>query len=210
MKLPKIANSNALRRPRIQHVVAASFIAIAMANSVDVSAAAPAPKLPAHHASPSELDALFAALAKAQNDEDAKPIEDKIMAAFLSSGSATADLLMTRAAAALAAHDVDTAKKLIASVTEIKPDYAEAWHQRGIMQAASGDDQGAMFCLEKAVSLNPRQFEAMAELAGKMEEYGDKPGALKLYRKALALDPHFGDLPRKVRALEHELEGESL
>jgi hypothetical protein len=43
-----------------------------------------------------------------------------------------------------------------------------------------------------------------------MEEYGDKAGALKLYRKALALDPHFGDLPRKVRALEHEVEGESL
>jgi hypothetical protein len=50
----------------------------------------------------------------------------------------------------------------------------------------------------------------MAELAGKMEEYGDKPGALKLYRRALALDPHFGDLARKVRALEHEVEGESL
>jgi tetratricopeptide (TPR) repeat protein len=157
-----------------------------------------------------EIDALFSALARTDNEEDAKAIEDKIMAAFLNSGSPTVDLLMTRAAAALEAHDIDTAKKLIASVTEIKPDFAEAWHQRGIMQAEAGDDQGAMFCLEKAVTLNPRQFEAIAELAGKVEEYGDKPGALKLYRKALALDPHFDDLARKVRALEHEVEGESL
>jgi tetratricopeptide (TPR) repeat protein len=174
------------------------------------NSAGAAPKPALHHASPSEIDALFAALAKADNDEDAKGIEEKIMGAFLSSGSPTVDLLMTRAAAALAVHDTDMAQKLIASVTEIRPDYAEAWHQRGIMQAAAGDDQGAMFCLEKAVSLNPRQFEAMAELAGKMEEYGDKPGALKLYRRALALDPHFGDLARKVRSLEHEVEGESL
>src|SRR5262249_7020539 len=117
---------------------------------------AAAPKLPARHASAGEIDALFAALAKAGNEEEAKPIEDKIAAAFLHSGSATVDLLMTRAAAAAHAGETNTAKKLIASVTEIKPDYAEGWHQRGIMLADADDDQGAMFCLEKTVTLNPR------------------------------------------------------
>jgi Flp pilus assembly protein TadD len=210
MKFIGIVSSNASRTACIQYVVAAVCVALSLAAAVDVAAAVPTPKPAPHHVSPSELDALFAALGKAENDEEAKPIEDKIMAAFLRSGSATVDLLMNRAAAALQAGDADRAKKLIASVTEIQPDYAEAWHQRGIMQAAAGDDQGAMFCLEKAVTLNPRQFEAIAELAAKVEEYGDKPGALKLYRKALALDPHFDDLARKVRALEHEVEGESL
>ena len=211
MKFAKDMKTTASRPLRIQDVVVGAFIAIALVASIPVTAAVPTPpKLAPRHASPSELDALFAALGKVENDEEAKPIEERILAAFLSSGSPTADLLMTRAAAALVAHDLDTAKKLIASVTEIRPDFAEAWHQRGIMQDAAGDDQGAMFCLEKTISLNPRQFEAMAELAGKMEEYGDKAGALKLYRKALALDPHYGDLARKVRALEHEVEGESL
>ncbi|HEY1638925.1 MAG TPA: hypothetical protein VGF62_10405, partial [Rhizomicrobium sp.] len=106
--------------------------------------------------------------------------------------------------------DVATGKKLVASVTGIAPDYAEGWHQRAEMQAEAGDDQGAMFCLSKTVALNPRHFEAMAELAGLIGEYGDKPGALRLYRKALALDPHFDDVARKVRALEHAVEGESL
>jgi tetratricopeptide (TPR) repeat protein len=210
MKFTEILTSNSSHLLRIHDVAVAAGLAAFLAAGGQVASAAAGLKPPAHHASPSEIDALFSALAKTDNEEDAKGIEEKIMAAFLSSGSATVDLLMTRAAAALEAHDIDTAKKLIASITEIKPDYAEAWHQRGIMQAEAGDDQGAMFCLERAVTLNPRQFEAMAELAGKMEEYGDKPGALKLYRKALALDPHFGDLARKVRALEHEVEGESL
>jgi Flp pilus assembly protein TadD len=78
------------------------------------------------------------------------------------------------------------------------------------MLAEAGDDQGAMFCLQRTVTLNPRHFEALAELAGKVEEYGDKPAALRLYRKALALDPQMEGIARTVRALEHEVEGESL
>lgn len=175
------------------------------------SAASAAPTL--HTLPPakaSEIDRLFAALSQVDNDEEAKPIEDRIMAAFLRSGSPTVDLLMARAASALEGKDGDTAKKLLASVNDIAPDYAEAWHQRGVLQADSGDDEGAMFCLEKSIELNPRNFEAIAELGSQLEEYGDKPGALKLYRKALALDPHYGGIARKVRALEQQVEGESL
>src|SRR5256885_6314195 len=184
--------------------------ALAIAGLFLVSAASAAPKPPAHRPAPGELDSLFAALAKAESDEEAKPIEEKILTTFLHSGSPTVDLLMSRAGAALQAGDVATGKKLVASVTGIAPDYAEGWHQRAEMQAEAGDDQGAMFCLSKTVALNPRQFEALAELAGLVDEYGGKPAALRLYRKALALDPHFDDIARKVRALEHAVEGESL
>src|SRR5437868_10383234 len=142
MKSAKIWKTTAPHPRRIQHVVAPACVAFSLAAASDVTAAVPTTKPTPHHASPSEIDALFSALAKAENDEEAKSIEEKIIGAFLSSGSATVDLLMTRAGAALEAGDSDTAKKLIASVTEIKPDYAEAWHQRGIMQAAAGDDQG--------------------------------------------------------------------
>jgi tetratricopeptide (TPR) repeat protein len=172
--------------------------------------ASAAPKPPAHRPAPGELDSLFVALSQAESEEEAKPIEEKILTGFLRSGSPTADLLMSRAAAALQAGDGTTARKLVASVTGIAPDYAEGWHQRAEMQAEAGDDQGAMFCLQKTVVLNPRHFEALAELAGLVEEYGDKPAALRLYRKALALDPHFDDIARKVRALEHAVEGQSL
>jgi tetratricopeptide (TPR) repeat protein len=157
-----------------------------------------------------EINRLFTALSKIDNDEEAKPIEDKIMSAFLRSGSPTVDLLMSRAASALQAKDGGTANKLLASVNDIAPDFAEAWHQRGVLQSDAGDDEGAMFCLEKAIELNPRNFEAITELASQLEEYGDKPGALKLYRKAMALDPHFGGVARKVRELTQQVEGESL
>lgn len=185
--------------------IAALFLSALLA----AGAAAAAPKH-ASNASPSEVDALFAALGKAQSEDEAKPIEEKILTTFLRSGSPTVDLLMTRAAASLHAGDIATGRKLVAAVTNVAPDYAEGWHQRAEMLAEAGDDQGAMFCLQKTVTLNPRHFEALAELAGKVEEYGDKPAALRLYRKALALDPQMEGIARTVRALEHEVEGESL
>jgi len=186
------------------------LLAVVLASVLAASSTWAAPKPRAHHVSPGELDALFGALAKAQSEEEAKPLEDKILEAFFHSNSPTVDVLMARAAAALHGGAGDTARKLIAAVTNVAPNYAEGWHQRAEMLADAGDDQGALFCLQKTVTLNPRQFEALTELGNLVEEYGDKPAALRLYRRAQALDPYFGDVARKVRALEHAVEGESL
>jgi len=161
-------------------------------------------------ASAKQLDHLFSELAQANSTEDAKPIEDQILALFTQSGSPSVDLLMTRALAAEQAGDRDTARKLLDSVTEIAPDFAEGWHERGELQAASGDDEGAMLSLQKAVALNPREFAAMAELADMLADYGDKPGALAMYRKALALDPKMQDVERRVRELSRDVEGQGI
>lgn len=156
------------------------------------------------------MDALFDALAKAGSEEEAQPIEAQIVTLFLQSGSASVDLLMSRGAEALQGGDVGTARKLFASVTDIAPDYAEGWHQRGRIEAVAGDDEAAMVSLEKAVTLNPRQFQAYAELAGMLEDYGDKTAALAMYRKAQSLDPNLDDVARHVRELTRAVEGERI
>ena len=152
---------------------------------------------------------LFADLAKAESQEEAQPIEDKLGSFFKVSGSASVDLLMSRAGSALAAADHDTARKLIDAVTRVAPNYAEGWHQRAQLQAAANDAAGAMLSLQKTIAINPREFAAMAELAGMLEVYGDKPGALKLYRRVLALDPQSG-VARTEKALEKEVEGQGI
>lgn len=181
-----------------------------LAGSGAAVAAVPAAKAPAEKPAQKGLDSLFTALAEAGSAEEAKPIEERILAQFLQSGSPSIDLLMNRAAAALQAGDVKTAKKLFDSVTAIEPDYAEGWHQRARIEAVAGDDQAAMMSLERTLALNPRQFEACAELAGMLEDYGDKSGALKLYRKAQELDPHLDGVARQVRKLTREVEGERI
>ncbi len=170
------------------------------------AAAAPPPPAPAA----SQLDRWFAELAKAGSAEEAKPIEDKSNAAFKQSGSASVDLLMSRAGAALNAADSKTAGAILAAVTRVAPNYAEGWHMRATMDAAGGNDSAAMLALQKVITLNPRHFAVMAELAGMLEDYGDKKGALALYRKALALDPQREGAARAARALERDVEGQGI
>ena len=157
-----------------------------------------------------DVDRWFADLAKAESPEDAKPIEDKIQNAFKQSGSPSVDLLMSRAKEALNAADSKTAGTILAAVTKLAPGYAEAWHVRATMDAAAGNDSAAMIGLQKVISLNPRNFAAMVELASMLEDYGDKKAALTLYRKALALDPQLEEAVRAVRALEKQVEGQGI
>ncbi|MGB8363113.1 MAG: hypothetical protein ACLQUZ_18155 [Rhizomicrobium sp.] len=161
-------------------------------------------------AAPAALDALFGKLATAPSAEAAKPIEQEILTAFLQSGSASVDLLMTRTAALLEAKDSDTAAKVLDAVTKIAPDYAEGWHQLGEIEAGAGHDEAAMVALQKTVTLNPRQFAAQMELGDLLAEYGAKPAALTSYKKALALDPHLEGLDHRVQQLSREVEGEKI
>lgn len=161
-------------------------------------------------AAPSEEDKLFGALKAADSAESAKPIEEKLTQLFRVSGSPSVNLLMSRAGTALAQADNGTARALVEAVTRAAPHYAEAWRMKGHMQQAGGDDTGAMISLQRAVTLNPREFAAMTELAEMLEDYGDKPGALKLYRRVLALDPQMKIAAERAKALAKEVEGQGI
>jgi tetratricopeptide (TPR) repeat protein len=173
-------------------------------------AAAPIGQPPKPQGPDHSLNGLFASLAKVSSEDEAKPIEQQIEELFLQSNSASVDLLMTRAAACLQAGDTDTAKKLLDSVTNIAPNYAEGWRQRAKLEAATNDDTHALVSFQKTVTLNPREFEAQVELGDMLAEYGQKAAALASYRKALALDPHFEGLDKRVEKLAREVEGEKI
>ena len=162
------------------------------------------------HPQQNPIDTLFVQLKQAPTPEDAKPIEDQIGLFFMQSGSPSVDLLMTRGAAALAGGDKDAARKLFDAVTDIAPNFAEGWHSRAALQLAANDNAGAMVSLQRAITLNPREFKAMSELADMLEDYGDKAGALKLYRRALELDPKLDGAADHVKALQTDVEGQRI
>jgi Flp pilus assembly protein TadD len=166
---------------------------------------------PAQSAPPqSQIDMLFAKLAKAGSPEAAKPIEDQIMALFNQSGSPSIDLLMVHVAAAAHAGDTDTAKSLVVSITQIAPGYAEGWHQRAALAQSEKNDADALTYLQKTVTLNPREFAACQELGAILESYGDKKQALQYYRRALALDPFLEGLDGEIEKLSRDAEGEKI
>jgi tetratricopeptide (TPR) repeat protein len=165
---------------------------------------------PARPPQQSEIDTLFGKLAKAGSPENAKPIEDEIMALFNQSGSASVDLLMVHAAAASQAGDTATAKNIVITITEIAPGYAEGWRQRASLAQSEKNDADALAYLQKAVTMNPREYEACVELGQILESYGDKKQALQYYRRALALDPYLEGLDKQVQQLSRDVEGEKI
>jgi Flp pilus assembly protein TadD len=193
-------------------LLAAFLLASPLCGCVSVAVARPPAKTSGKTAATGsqQLDRLFADLRRTGSEDDAKPIEQQIETQFLESGSATVDLLMSRGASALGDDDPKAATALFKSVTRVAPNYAEGWHQWAQIQMLNGDDEGAMLSLQKTITLNPRQFRALSELAGMLDDYGDKKGALATYRKVQALDPHFQNVERQIRALSREVEGQGI
>ena len=155
-------------------------------------------------------DKLFAELADADTAEEAGPIEARLAETFKVSGSPSVDLLMARINMAMGGSDPGTARQLSDAVTRLAPDYAEGWRTRALLQLTTDDHAGAMISLQKAVTINPRHFLAMRELAQMLEDFGDKPGALKLYRRVLVLDPKMEAASERVKALTRDVEGQGI
>src|SRR5262245_50208456 len=97
------------------------------------------------------LDRLFLQLLKATTPPEAQGVEKEIQSLWLRSGSDTADVLMARSQLSLEAQDAATAKKLLDAVTEMRPDYAEVWYQRGALLAVLGSGQDALTDLMRAI-----------------------------------------------------------
>jgi len=188
----------------------ATLVVLLLLTGPALAAPRPPQHPPQHVPQAKPVDDLFRALKGATSPEDAKPIEDQIGLYFMQSGSPSVDLLMARATAALAGGDKSNSRKLFDAVTAIAPNFPEGWHSRAALQIAANDTEGAMLSLQRTITLNPREFRALSELADMLEDYGDKAGALKLYRRALALDPKLEGIDRHVKALEDQVEGQKI
>ena len=181
---------------------------IARAASPD-SADGPSPVSPkvdrAHN-----IDFLFQALKAAPDDETARLIEGRIWAMWLVSGSDTADLLMSRARAAIEQNDADLAIQLLDAIIELKPDYAEAWNRRATLYFEKHDYGRAMSDIAQVLAREPRHFGALTGLGMILEDVGDNRRALEAFRRALEVDPRLERVPEIVKSLTEKVEGRGI
>ena len=156
------------------------------------------------------LDFLFGALKVAPDAETSKAIEERIWALWFHSGSDTADLLMTRARAALDGKETDLGLKLLDSILTFKPDYVEAWNRRATVYFAQKDYAAALADIRQVLAREPRHFGALAGLGLIMQDIGDDKQALEVYRRALAVYPRLQRIPDVVKTLQEKVEGRDI
>ena len=74
---------------------------------------------------------------------------------------------------------------------KIKPDYAEAYYNRGFVYAGRGEYKQAIADFDKAIALKPDLAEAYNNRGLAYAEKGDDDRAIADYDKAIALKPDY-------------------
>ena len=156
------------------------------------------------------IDFLFDALKAAPDDETARMIENRIWALWFVSGSATADLLMSRVKAAIEGKDDDLALQLLDAIIELKPDYVEAWNRRATVHFTKKDYGRAIADIGQVLAREPRHFGALTGLGMILQDIGEDKRALEIYRRALAVDPRLQKIPDIVKTLTEKVEGRDI
>ncbi len=156
------------------------------------------------------LDTLFKRLGKAADADEASGIAVAIQRVWLHSDSATANLLMARAMAALQAGHLPLALTLFDRIIILQPDWAEAWDKRAATRFLGGDLAGAIADIRQALKLEPRHFSAFAALGFALQKEGLDKLALAAFRKSLALDPQQPQIQKIVDKLSIKVEGRDI
>lgn len=135
------------------------------------------------------LDTLYRSLANAPSAAVAGPLESQILMRLRHSGSASVDLMLTRATLAGSSGDRATALRLATAINQLAPGFAEGWRLQAHLQELGGNTAGAIAALRRAVAADPRHFAAIRDLARLLYRSGDKNNAADWFARARALDP---------------------
>src|SRR5262249_48381957 len=107
------------------------------------------------------LEDLYAHLATAADEEMAQRLAQTIERIWLTSGSDTVDVLMERALRAVNDKNAELALKLLDTVVELAPDYAEGWNRRAYVYYSENEFERSVADLRRVLALDPHHFKAL-------------------------------------------------
>lgn len=170
--------------------------------------AAKEPPLPADPVK--RLEALFERLRNAEDAAGARRAEREIQRLFEHSGSATADLMFTRAAEAMSRKDSAQALDVLDYALLLRPGFTEAYHRRAQVHLQRGDEEAALRDLRTTLAMEPRHFGALAMVAALMRSSGNRKGAYKALVKLRDLNPHYPEIGAAIESLKQDVDGQPI
>ena len=171
------------------------FLAAALllvVTSATLHAAEPAPLVPAMGLSDSaakERAALFAALAAAKDDAEAREIEERLWTFWRSLADDEARQLLEQSREAQLRFDYAEALIYNKAVVKHAPQFAEGWNQLGYVYFLAGQYDASLEAIEHVLALEPMHYAALAG-KGIILYYGGKvEEAQAPLKRALAINP---------------------
>ena len=168
------------------------------------------PTADAGQRSKARIDELLNRLASATDATEAASLIAMVERLWLQSGSDTADLLTTRAVAAMDAKDYATADDLLSKVVQLRPAWAEGWNKLATVHFLEDQDSASMSDIGHVLAIEPRHFGALSGMGFILHRNGDDKAALTVLRRAAAINPQNKDIKGLIEQLTPGVEGHGI
>lgn len=161
--------------------------------------------------SPAEqLKTLYGALAKAPDAASAEKIVQAVEQLWSVSGSPTADLILARAIRAAEAKKPDLAMQFLDRLTELNPEWPEAFNRRAFLYVMKQDYARALGDLRRVLALDPGNFRALEGLTQILRAMGQDKAALDAVRELIKVHPHSPGAADMLKDLERAVDGQGI
>jgi tetratricopeptide (TPR) repeat protein len=171
--------------------VLATALLLALANAT-LRAAEPAPLPPAMGLSESaakERAALFAELAAAKNDAEAREVEERLWTFWRSFADEQSRQLLEQSREAQLRFDYAEALLYNKAVVKHAPQFAEGWNQLGYVYFLAGQYEASLEAIERVLELEPMHYAALAGKGIILFYEGNVEEAQAPLKRALAINP---------------------
>ncbi len=160
--------------------------ACALSICAGASEAKSCPAVPDHNAA---LDGLFAEMAAAENETDARVISNQMWELWTDAPDEAAQALLDRGMQARSSYDFLGALEALDGLVAYCPDYAEGYNQRAFVNYLRQDFATALVDLDRTIERSPRHVGALSGKALSLLALGRVEEARAALTAALALNP---------------------
>lgn len=141
---------------------------------------------------------------------DAAGLDRQLQALWDKSGSSAMDLLLKRGRDAMEVEKFDEALEHLTALTDHAPGFSQGWNTRAMVFFRLDLYGPALADIERALALNPNNYNAIYGLATVLEVFEKPELAYEAYERILAIHPHHEDVTRALERLRVEVKGRTL
>jgi tetratricopeptide (TPR) repeat protein len=168
---------------------AAMLLALGSAPLCAAETAAIPPAVGLSESAAKERANLFAELAAAKNEADAREIEDRIWTFWRSFADEEVRQLLEESREAQLRFDYDEAIIYLKGLVQHAPQFAEGWNQLGYVYFLAGRYDASLQTIDHVLQLEPMHYAAFAGKGIILIQQGKVDEAQAPLKRALAIDP---------------------
>ena len=136
-----------------------------------------------------QIAALVAQMQVAPDEAAARALSGQMWEIWLDAPDALAQGMLQEGVALLRMGDTTASRAALTELVKYCPDYAEGYNQRAFAAFLSGDFEGALVDLDRAIMLRPQHLGALTGKALTLIELDRNAEAQEVLRAALRINP---------------------